>query len=263
MMPPLAGDPPRSRILAVALVADPRRARASRRSCSPARSRSTSRPRSASSSCSRRATTCCSAIPASSRSPTRCSSASAATASRIALYRWARAGTRSRSGCLVALPLAVGAGAGHRPVLAAGAGDLLRHDHARGGIAFAILASQLVMAHRRRGRPHLPRAGIAAAGLPCSPARRPRRRGHRADADLLPGLRLVRAVLFLLLLRVVNSPFGRVLQAIRENEFRAEALGYRTVDLPHARQLPRGGGRRRRRRALRAVAALHRARTPR
>ena len=27
----------------------------------------------------------------------------------------------------------------------------------------------------------------------------------------------------------MNSPFGRVLQAIRENEFRAEALGYRTV----------------------------------
>jgi branched-chain amino acid transport system permease protein len=37
------------------------------------------------------------------------------------------------------------------------------------------------------------------------------------------------AVLFLFLLRLVNSPFGRVLQAIRENEFRAEALGYRTV----------------------------------
>jgi branched-chain amino acid transport system permease protein len=36
-------------------------------------------------------------------------------------------------------------------------------------------------------------------------------------------------VLFLLMLRVVNSPFGRVLQAIRDNEFRAEALGYRTV----------------------------------
>ena len=35
--------------------------------------------------------------------------------------------------------------------------------------------------------------------------------------------------LFLALLRVVNSPFGRVLQAIRENEFRAEALGYRIV----------------------------------
>jgi len=36
-------------------------------------------------------------------------------------------------------------------------------------------------------------------------------------------------VLFLLMLRIVNSPFGRVLQAIRENAFRAEALGYRTV----------------------------------
>jgi len=36
-------------------------------------------------------------------------------------------------------------------------------------------------------------------------------------------------LLFLLLLRIVNSPFGRVLQAIRENPFRAEALGYRTV----------------------------------
>jgi branched-chain amino acid transport system permease protein len=35
--------------------------------------------------------------------------------------------------------------------------------------------------------------------------------------------------LFLTLLRVVNSPFGRVLLSIRENEFRAEALGYRTV----------------------------------
>ena len=35
--------------------------------------------------------------------------------------------------------------------------------------------------------------------------------------------------LFGLLLRIVNSPFGRVLQAIRENDFRAEAIGYRTV----------------------------------
>jgi len=37
------------------------------------------------------------------------------------------------------------------------------------------------------------------------------------------------AALFLALLRVVNSPFGRVLQAIRENDFRAEAIGYRSV----------------------------------
>ena len=40
---------------------------------------------------------------------------------------------------------------------------------------------------------------------------------------------VVSFVLFLLLLRIVNSPFGLVLLSIRENEFRAEALGYRTV----------------------------------
>ncbi len=39
----------------------------------------------------------------------------------------------------------------------------------------------------------------------------------------------VSLALFLALLRIVNSPFGRVLQAIRENEFRAEAIGYRVV----------------------------------
>ena len=39
----------------------------------------------------------------------------------------------------------------------------------------------------------------------------------------------VALALFLALLRIVNSPFGRVLQAIRENEFRAEAIGYKVV----------------------------------
>jgi branched-chain amino acid transport system permease protein len=42
-------------------------------------------------------------------------------------------------------------------------------------------------------------------------------------------LLVVVAASFLALLRIVNSPFGRVLQAIRENDFRAEALGFRTV----------------------------------
>lgn len=37
------------------------------------------------------------------------------------------------------------------------------------------------------------------------------------------------AVLLLMMMRLVNSPFGRVLLAIRENEFRTEALGYRTL----------------------------------
>ncbi|MDM0044179.1 branched-chain amino acid ABC transporter permease [Variovorax dokdonensis] len=40
---------------------------------------------------------------------------------------------------------------------------------------------------------------------------------------------VVAVVLVLAMLRIVNSPFGRVLQAIRENEFRAEAIGYRVV----------------------------------
>ena len=40
---------------------------------------------------------------------------------------------------------------------------------------------------------------------------------------------LVAVLLVLTMLRIVNSPFGRVLQAIRENDFRAEAIGYRTV----------------------------------
>jgi branched-chain amino acid transport system permease protein len=76
-------------------------------------------------------------------------------------------------------------------------------------------------------------------------------RSFKAPAALQPGFRLVEgkifgasangrlltyylvfvvvAAAFLALLRAVNSPFGRVLQAIRENPFRAEALGYRTV----------------------------------
>jgi len=40
---------------------------------------------------------------------------------------------------------------------------------------------------------------------------------------------VIAVVLFLAMLRIVNSPFGRTLQAIRENEFRAEAIGYRVV----------------------------------
>ncbi len=43
------------------------------------------------------------------------------------------------------------------------------------------------------------------------------------------GLFVLAVVLVLVMLRIVNSPFGRVLQAIRENEFRAEAIGYRVV----------------------------------
>lgn len=37
------------------------------------------------------------------------------------------------------------------------------------------------------------------------------------------------AALFLFCLRIVNSPFGRVLQAIRENDFRVAAIGFNPV----------------------------------
>ncbi|MEO9776758.1 branched-chain amino acid ABC transporter permease [Roseibium sp.] len=36
-------------------------------------------------------------------------------------------------------------------------------------------------------------------------------------------------ILFLVMLRIVNSPFGRTLKAVRDNAFRAEAIGYRVV----------------------------------
>jgi branched-chain amino acid transport system permease protein len=39
---------------------------------------------------------------------------------------------------------------------------------------------------------------------------------------------LVSFILFLLMLRFVNSPLGRVLQSIRDNEPRSVAIGYRT-----------------------------------
>ena len=55
--------------------------------------------------------------------------------------------------------------------------------------------------------------------------------GVAVDGKLVAyyGLFVATALLFLALLRIVNSPFGRVLQAIRENDFRAEAIGFRTV----------------------------------
>ena len=67
-------------------------------------------------------------------------------------------------------------------------------------------------------------------------------------------------VLLLALLRIVNSPFGRVLQAIRENDFRAEAIGYRTVVYRTLAQRAVGAVRHAGRRAARALAALQRAR---
>ena len=55
--------------------------------------------------------------------------------------------------------------------------------------------------------------------------------GVSIDGRLLSYYLLFSTVLLLvlLMLRIVNSPFGRVLLAIRENAFRAEAIGYRVL----------------------------------
>jgi branched-chain amino acid transport system permease protein len=52
--------------------------------------------------------------------------------------------------------------------------------------------------------------------------------GARIDGRLIAyyAVLLISLALFLMMLRLVNSPFGRVLKAIRENNFRAEAIGY-------------------------------------
>src|SRR6185436_983793 len=99
-----------------------------------------------------------------------------------------------------------------RAFLVARQGDLLRHDHPRG--RFLLRHPRLAALERDRRQdgitfkvPELLRTRINAYYLVFASS----------------------AALFLMLLRVVNSPFGRVLLAIRENDFRAEALGYRTV----------------------------------
>lgn len=55
--------------------------------------------------------------------------------------------------------------------------------------------------------------------------------GVRLDGRLLAYylIFLSAALFFLTMLRIVNSPFGRTLQAVRDNAFRAEAIGYRVV----------------------------------
>ena len=95
--------------------------------------------------------------------------------------------------------------------------------------AFAILASQLSDLTGGEDGLNYRLPAVLRPSFP--PGRRQPVRGapERPPARLLPGLLRLAWRCSWLLLRVVNSPFGRVLQAIRENPFRAEAIGYRTV----------------------------------
>jgi branched-chain amino acid transport system permease protein len=94
--------------------------------------------------------------------------------------------------------------------------------------AFAILASQLpALTGGEDGLNYrLPAALRASFSLADDTLLGVRLNGRLVDYYLVYAAALV---LVLVLLRVVNSPFGSVLMAIRENPFRAEAIGYRTV----------------------------------
>jgi branched-chain amino acid transport system permease protein len=94
--------------------------------------------------------------------------------------------------------------------------------------AFAILAGQLSeYTGGEDGRsfrvPPLLRPGTVLFDIPAL--------GVSVNGRVLSYYVVYVSALLLLLaaFRIVNSPFGRVLQAIRENDFRAEAIGYRTV----------------------------------
>ena len=52
----------------------------------------------------------------------------------------------------------------------------------------------------------------------------------KSDMAMYAAVAAVFLVCFLLIHRIVHSPFGQVLKAIRENEPRATSLGYRTDD---------------------------------
>ena len=87
-----------------------------------------------------------------------------------------------------------------------------------------LLATQWRGRHRRRGRAdfrgaHALKPSFRLVEAPVL--------GVRLDGRVVAYYLVfaVSLVLFLAMLRVVNSPFGRVLQAIRENAFRTEALG--------------------------------------
>jgi branched-chain amino acid transport system permease protein len=94
--------------------------------------------------------------------------------------------------------------------------------------AFAILASQLpALTGGEDGLNYRLPAALRASFAPGDGALF----GVRLNGRLLDYYMVyfVSVTLVLLLLRIVNSPFGSVLMAIRENPFRAEAIGYRTV----------------------------------
>ena len=94
--------------------------------------------------------------------------------------------------------------------------------------AFAVLVSQLsFLTGGEDGLNYkIPRELTPAFKLFAEPVLGVRIDGKVLSYYLIFGVALA---LFLTLLRIVNSPFGRVLKAVRDNSFRAEAIGYKVV----------------------------------
>jgi branched-chain amino acid transport system permease protein len=115
-----------------------------------------------------------------------------------------------------------------RPLQPAGEGDLLRDDHARR--RFGVPHPRLALSDFTGGEDGLT-FKVPAALQPGTQYLETPWLGASIDGRFASYylLFLSALALVLLMLRIVNSPFGRVLQAIRENDFRAEAIGYRTV----------------------------------
>ena len=96
-------------------------------------------------------------------------------------------------------------------------GHLFRDDHARAG-ADDVLLRRAGAVHGRRGR-HPGGAARQAVRL---------HRSRRARLNMYFTVLVIFLGCFLLIYRIINSPFGEVLKAIRENEPRAISLGYHT-----------------------------------
>ena len=147
----------------------------------------------------------------------------------IALYALGPSMGRARPRARRRLRPVACAGLGGWPLLAESAVDLLRHGDACGRLRLqrarfaALLADGRARTGARSRFPTVLQPGFKWLDHPIF--------GAHANGKLLTYylVFVVVSVAFLVLLRIVNSPFGRVLQAIRENPFRAEALGYRTV----------------------------------
>ena len=115
-----------------------------------------------------------------------------------------------------------------------GAGHLLRHGDLGRGQRLRAAGIAALLSHRRRGRPQLHHSLLADAGLSPLPRSACWVSPSTAGSSATTSPSSPRPVLFLLMLRVVNSPFGRVLQACARTRSapRRSAIAWSTTAPP-------------------------------